>query len=542
MLTVTTESSKRAVEAADNIVHAYDLNMQMPEVPLAPVNDTFSTKPKIYSSPNGISPHLPTLNGKTRVHIEDPDFHPGPPLKRICTMTESEILQTCYQVDSTTTLNSSTFIATEVSVSSEAASSTDCRSQRPTSDKRSSLTISPSMMSPTHRRVLTRHFIRSLVTDTLRSGHPISEKRIETELGETIEVKTFGSTGEVQELTIHLKIEPDVPEAIITKEQHLHFSLQKVIDNAIKFTENGSVTITVQLGKNSQLEIWIVDTGCGIAEESKSSIFKPHFQEDPSTSRSRDGLGLGLFNAKARVRKTLGGDVTLERSATEGHMKGSEFLIRLPISTQEAGSTDSPLVGSPSPTSSSPPHCRPSPWFDPISPSNSGSYASISHSSTPPTPTKKLPRNRVAINRDLGKQYPLNILIAEDNAINRNVAVGSLNKLGYTKENITVAFDGIEAVKCYEESLSSPSEQHFDAVLMDIWMPNMDGYEATAKILELAQTNEERVTIIAVTADVTEDNVDKAKDAGMHGFLAKPYTLLDIEHLIMEHFPREYGR
>jgi CheY-like chemotaxis protein len=73
---------------------------------------------------------------------------------------------------------------------------------------------------------------------------------------------------------------------------------------------------------------------------------------------------------------------------------------------------------------------------------------------------------------------------------------------------------------------------------MDIWMPNMDGYEATTKIMEIAKAHGETTKIIAVTADITSDSVDRAKAAGMQGFLAKPYKVLDIEHLIIEHFSR----
>jgi CheY-like chemotaxis protein len=129
-------------------------------------------------------------------------------------------------------------------------------------------------------------------------------------------------------------------------------------------------------------------------------------------------------------------------------------------------------------------------------------------------------------------------LIAEDNAINRNVAIGQLNKLGYSNERITVAFDGLEAVKSYEESLSKPPSERFNAILMDIWMPDMDGYEATRKIMELARANGENTTIVAVTADITEDSIDRAKDAGMDGFLAKPYKTLDLEHMIIQQFSR----
>ena len=539
MLTPLTDSSKRAVEAADNVVHAYDLNMQMPETPLTPQDEKYFIIPSMDSSADALALPLPALVGIKRGRTETPDFHPGPPLKRMSTMTEAEIFETYFHVGSrSTTINGLGAMMTEKIPSTNATSEIDFKSQQAQTEKKSSPIVEPAISSPTHRRVVTRDFMRSLVTDILRCEHPINERHTPTRLGEAIEVETLGSRGEVQQRTIHLNIESDVPEAVITEEEHLYFSLQKVINNAIKFTESGSIIITVKLAANSQVvEIWVIDTGCGISEESKLSLFTPHFQEDASISRSRDGLGLSLFNAKAHVRKNLGGDVTLERSATEGPAKGSEFLIRLPISFLESGSADTPLVGTPTP--SGPHQCRPSPWADQNYHSNSSPSESIPNLSAAPSTPNPSPRKRATINCNLGTEYPLNILIAEDNAINRNVAVGSLNKLGYTKEHITVAFDGLDAVKQYEESLSKPSTQHFDAILMDIWMPNMDGYEATSKIMELARLSGEKTTIVAITADITEDSVERAKAVGMQGFLAKPYKVLDIEHLIMHHFPRQ---
>jgi CheY-like chemotaxis protein/two-component sensor histidine kinase len=473
---------------------------------------------------------------KKRERAEEYDIHPGPPLKRMFAMTEDEILRTYYPEETDIATSGSTIAITEPSLSAKApseANSEDC-------EQKSSPIITPAMISSTHRRIVTRDFVQSLVHKALRNGHPTSEIHKETSLGETIEVQTIGSRGDVQDRIIYLEIESDVPEVIITEEQHLQFALQKLVDNAIKFTEHGSITITVKIGRSPQVvEIWVVDTGCGIAEESKSNLFKPHFQEDASISRSRDGLGLSLFNAKAHVRKKLGGDVTLERSDTEGPSKGSEFLIRLPISSLDTSNPTTPLVGTPPPSYLQPrrlsPAAEPPLASAPISlkpvPTSFGS-------SSLPKPPKPAPLKRVAFNPNLAHDYPLNILIAEDNAINRNVAIGSLNKLGYNSQNITVAFDGLEAVKLYEASLLKPSAQRFDAVLMDIWMPNMDGYEATTRIMDIARAHGETTKIIAVTADITGDSVDRAKAAGMQGFLAKPYKVLDIEHLIVDNFPK----
>lgn len=524
---VVQDSSRRAVEAADNVVHAYDMNMQMPETPLTP-NEADVIKGLVTPSLESESQSPPM--SRKRERSDDLDFCPSSPLKRMFTMTEAEILRTYYP-------NVSLSDGPTISITETAPSTKPPSEASLTESERCSPLLSPAMLSPTLRRVITREFLRSLVNEALRNGHPTSEVHNETDLGEKIDVRTIGSRGEVQDRTIYLEIESDVPEVIITGEQHLQFALQKLVDNAIKFTEHGSIRITVKISRSPQVvEIWVVDTGCGISEESKSNLFKPHFQQDSSISRLKDGLGLSLFNAKAQVRKNLGGDVTLERSNTKGPSKGSEFLIKLPISSLEAGPRDTPVVG----TSPPPTYCHPSyrSWSEPTVPTKSSLEASTATLPTRSTTPKQAARKRQSFNPKLAVEYPLNILIAEDNAINRNVAVGSLNKLGYSDANITVTFDGLEAVKVYEASLSKPPAESFTAVLMDIWMPNMDGYEATRNIVDLARANGRNTKVIAVTADVTGESVERAKAAGMESFLAKPYKVADIERLIVENFDR----
>ncbi|TVY81188.1 Sensory/regulatory protein RpfC [Lachnellula suecica] len=531
------DSSRRAVEAADNVVHAYDLDMQMPETPLTPVasdapNNSFNSG----ASSRKQSPLQDTgaeaaSSSPKRQQPHEGDLAPRKRHKRGFTVTETDIQRKYYPED--------VLVSCDVCMTVEnkivAASSSDS-CQPPIHNRKGSPVITQSMLSPNHRRVGTRQFMQTLVNEALRSGHPTSEVHTETELGETIEVTSLGSRGERQDRKVCLNIEPDVPEMIIMEEHHLQFALQKIVDNAIKFTDNGSITITVGLAQNLQLvEIRVVDTGCGITEEAKLNLFKPHFQEDSSISRSRDGLGLGLFNAKAHVRKNLGGDVTLERSDTYGPSKGSEFLIRLPISSLDDDSIVAPLVGTPPTIQHS---LLPSPGMDtkaasdPVpSRSRTVSPALVSR----PTPPRASPR-RSTFNPALALDCPLNILIAEDNAINRNVAAASLSKLGYSPANVTVAFDGVEAVETFRRSLHKPVEEQFDAILMDIWMPNMDGYQATKEILALSSSAVKSAKIIAVTADITGDCLQRAEKAGMQGFLAKPYKVLDIEHLILQHF------
>jgi CheY-like chemotaxis protein len=145
----------------------------------------------------------------------------------------------------------------------------------------------------------------------------------------------------------------------------------------------------------------------------------------------------------------------------------------------------------------------------------------------------------LAFNQNLARDIPLTFLVAEDNVINRQILVNYLKKLGYEMENIIQAYDGVEAVHQYRTSLSRPPDKRVNAVLMDLWMPNMDGYEATEKILKMARDEGETLAVMAVTADITSESLEKAKETGMKGFISKPYKVLDIEHLILEHFRDE---
>jgi CheY-like chemotaxis protein len=529
--------------------------MEMPESPLRtddgnngqalPRGEEDSKRPNIVTEGSGVP--LPAASNK-RSRYDEPGFHPEPPLKRLAAVTEGEICRTyldCYPPADSSTIES-------IGSPSKAFAASDLRRagvseshSRSSSVSRGSPTLAPPLRA-TRRHIVIRDFMHRLVNDVLCNSHPVQKANTQNELGEVVQVSMEGPRGQVQDLTINLVVEPEVPECIVTEEQHLQFALQKVVDNAVKFTECGSITISVKMARNAQLvEIRIGDTGCGITEESKAHLFKPHFQEDASISRLRDGLGLSLFNAKAHVRKNLGGDMTLERSATDGPSKGSEFLIRLPVSAPPDNSRpETPLVGSPIPAS----HSREPHQVSPSGASKINLPASALSSTS--TPRRRSPAASLSpmlskdsrvldFNPNLAKEIPLTFLVAEDNFINRQVLVGYLKKLGYQDDNIVLAFDGVEAVQQYRASISSRPAKQINAVLMDLWMPNMDGYEATERILKIASEMEERISIMAVTADNTSESLERAKQTGMVGFISKPYKALDIELLILEHFRKD---
>jgi signal transduction histidine kinase/CheY-like chemotaxis protein len=536
----------------------------MPETPLATDDDTGSDeslvtpraretrRPDIVIEGSGIS-LSPT--GNKRMRSEELDFHPGPPLKRLTTVAQSGLRRAYGISDSAFTRAITESIDTAYRDHTvDRGRWIEASAQKPDSRASSECGGSPARLpirlDQTQGHIAIRPFLLSIVDDAIHHIHPVYKDTTQTEHGALIDVRTEGPRSQENNLTIHLVTDPDVPETIPTEEQHLQFALQKVVDNAIKFTDNGIIRITVKLARNAQLiEIRVSDTGYGLTEESKACLFKPHFQEDASISRAKDGLGLSLFNAKAHVRKNLGGDLTLERSATEGPSKGSEFLIRIPASgTSDRSRPDTPRIATPVP-GSLPQSRQASPQLSTMGnipallprPTSVPACAPRPRRKRPPSslsPTLK-PSSRLRSNPNLAIEVPLTFMIAEDNVINRQILVGYLKKLGYSKDDMILAFDGVEAVQQYEASLSRPPEKHIDVILMDLWMPNMDGYEATETILKMANERGESLAIMAVTADITGDSLERAKETGMKGFISKPYKVLDIEHLILQHFRKD---
>ena len=361
-------------------------------------------------------------------------------------------------------------------------------------------------------------------------------------------------------------------------ERHLAKLISCVFLNALKFTEAGRVTLKATLSPRSKtIVIHVVDTGTGIPSAFIPLLFKPFSREDDSLTRKREGLGLGLLVAKGLARK-LGGDLICARSDTAGPMRGSDFEIRLPISTADRGSkaTTPSTVVTPSkraidkspvtpkrglslykettprgklsvtPKPSTTASRKATSPLAPSTPSRRNSTNKAPSSSARSVPTAK--KQTSSYDRNLAKNHPLTFLVAEDNQVNRRLLVSMLTKLGYT--NIQEAENGEEAVRRMSDDRRARKENSIDVVLMDLWMPIMDGYEATERIKEIEHEHRRKhrarshdsgssrrktVKIVAVSADVTGSAVDRAREVGMIGFLTKPFKLLDLERLILDY-------
>lgn len=264
-----------------------------------------------------------------------------------------------------------------------------------------------------------------------------------------------------------LKIRTDIPDSIPARFKGDQLRLKQIIlnivGNAIKFTHEGSITLSVategQKDNMTLLKFSVTDTGIGIEQEAIERIFAPFSQADTSTTRKFGGTGLGL-SISVRLAKLMGGKIWVESSKGIG----STFYILVPL--YENDDVEKQRISAP-------------------------------------------------INqRDICSGKKLHILVAEDNDINRKIATTILSKYGHATDT---AVNGNEAVeKC--------KNGHFDLILMDVEMPGIDGMEATRCIRE-AEEGVRHTPIIALTAHALKGDQKKFLSIGFDGYVSKPLDI-----------------
>jgi PAS domain S-box-containing protein len=270
-------------------------------------------------------------------------------------------------------------------------------------------------------------------------------------------------------------INPNVPEFLRGDPSRLKQIILNLVNNAVKFTLKGQVHIYIDVLEEDQERIKFMvkvhDSGIGISDEGKKSLFQLFSQVDTSTTKNYGGTGLGLSIAK-RLVMLMEGDIGME-------------------SKQDRGSTF---------------------WFS-VWMETSSTTAAI-----PEPLDKKLDLDEKTFKK-------LTILLAEDNEINQKIIQYSLTNAGY---DVDIAKNGQEAIDMYHQ-------KSYDLVLMDVQMPVLDGYEATAHIREMESTilnSTQRIPIIALTANAMKGDREKCLDAGMDEYLSKPFTPNDLVGII----------
>lgn len=296
----------------------------------------------------------------------------------------------------------------------------------------------------------------------------------------------FIKSAENKGLELSYHIDEDVPSSIYSDATRLRQIIVNLVSNAIKFTEQGKITVSVKLEKKSNLKIQpifqelliiVTDTGIGIPKSQSELIFSPFYQVDGSVTRSYGGTGLGLAMS-TKIIELMGGKISLQSHSGQG----STFTISMPLISKENNLTEeqdiSPLVVNNNETVTN-------------------DFNIINHGSD-----KK-------------------IIIVEDNEINAELLTIMLNEIGYNAE---IAENG-------KVFLDMMAKNKYDLILMDCQMPILNGYDATLQYRETESINT-HIPIIAVTANAMIGDKDKCLACGMDDYIQKPINSKELEQII----------
>ncbi len=289
--------------------------------------------------------------------------------------------------------------------------------------------------------------------------------------------KILALPARAKNIELIVQFAPDVPNAVFGDADRLRQIIINLVHNAIKFTERGKVTVGVELQSRTvndlELHCSVADTGIGIPRDKQAMLFQAFQQIDGSDTRRHGGTGLGLVIAQQLVQM-MGGRIWLESEAGKGTT--FHFIIKLAVGAEEA----------------------------PAAPSLGGELCGDPASALQP------PRRS------------LHILLAEDQPVNQLLAVRMLKKRGHS---VVVANNGRIA-------LETLPRETFDLVLMDVQMPEMDGFETTRTIRLQEKDTGKHLPIIAMTAYAIKGDRERCLAAGCDEYLAKPIDSRSLYALV----------
>ncbi|MEN6585592.1 MAG: ATP-binding protein [Sulfuricella sp.] len=279
------------------------------------------------------------------------------------------------------------------------------------------------------------------------------------------------------QLTCH--IEAALPPLLHGDPGRLRQILANLTDNAIKFTDQGEIVIDARLQEETPRDIVVHlevrDTGIGIAPQTASRLFQSFSQADGSTTRKYGGTGLGLAISKQLV-ELMDGAIGMESEPG----KGSRFWFTVRLAKQSCSANIAERLAE--------------------------SPARMKQGTVPQS---------------------LRVLVAEDNSVNQKVIQHMLERFGISPE---IAVNGREAVQ-------AASRSHFDLILMDCQMPELDGFEATAEIRRMEHHQGTRQPIVAMTANAMPGDQERCLAGGMDDYLVKPLKPEFLEEILLRFAP-----
>ncbi len=287
-----------------------------------------------------------------------------------------------------------------------------------------------------------------------------------------------------KDVKLVMDVDREIPRLLYGDSLRIRQVLINIMNNAIKFTDKGSVTVQVQAkqreGKRVQLDFSVKDTGQGIKKQDLEHLFNAFTQVDLKKNRGKEGTGLGLAISRQLV-ELMGGTLLVESE----YGKGSEFYFTL--------------------------------WEGIESEENIGDFGEVKEQAG-----------------DAGKDMftftlpEATILLVDDNEINREVAQALLEPF---EMKIDVVSNGKEALDLVQQN-------HYDLVFMDHYMPVMDGVEATRRIRSLEGDYYKNLPILALTADAVQGVKEEFLAAGMNDFVSKPIAMKDITSALTRWIPK----
>jgi signal transduction histidine kinase/CheY-like chemotaxis protein len=275
-------------------------------------------------------------------------------------------------------------------------------------------------------------------------------------------------------LALFRNISAEIPPRLIGDAGRLRQILNNLVGNAIKFTNTGSVSVVATAGpvtaSHAEIRIEVSDTGIGIPEHARERIFEAFSQENDAARQHSNGTGLGLSITHQLVG-LMSGSISVDSIVDQGTV----FTLCLPLALDKAThETHTPVAAS----------------------------------------TQTLSPGDILT----GKA----ILVVEDNPINRLFATEALTHMGC---RVTTANDGIQAVEAHRSG-------HFDAILMDIQMPGIDGIDAT-RAIRTKEGEQAHTPIIAMTANALKGEHEHCIDAGLDDFISKPYGIHELQTVLV---------